>query len=635
MPRFSYNPEEEPKTQAQTVSRSEGVEAASAYYQEHRPKRHTGRIVAIVIFSIIAVLGIAGGIVGMRLMNSAQEVKAEAREVMDELNGLQDAIKSTEPERLQQISSNVSVKAHNIKDEVNTSLWNFATVIPVYGQDVKSAQALADVLVDLSDNALVPLASNADIMNLNHIFSDSTINVEAVRSLASAVDQAAPVLSRSADKLEALPPAHLSQVSEMLDKAKDKIIMADDLVAKAQTILPYLPGILGAEGQRDYLVLAQGNAEIRPAGGFPGAVGLLTIADGHISMGDFMSGGEWQSDANERDSQSAASDEEKYAFGGSMGGDALFCTYTPAFDRVGPIAASMWNQTYDLHINGVIGVDPIFLQTMLGLAGGVTTSEGTVVDGSNAAQMLLNQVYWDYGYYGQWGNDMEDAFFVEVANLAAHQLFNNIGSVGIKDLYQTLIDSAKDYRLQVWLENENEQKLMEDLGFSGKMPNDPKKPVIGTFAADNTWSKIDWYLKLDTTLSEPHDNGDGTKTYNCTTILTNTLDEYTASIAPEYITGGNPNERTKGDMITTMFFFAPAGGSIANVGCDYNDYPSDFTFSASWSDDFIGEVYGFQYWLRAVRTAPGTSTTFTYDITVPSDAEEPTIRTSPMPRVIE
>lgn len=39
-------------------------------------------------------------------------------------------------------------------------------------------------------------------------------------------------------------------------------------------------------------------------------------------------------------------------------------------------------------------IDPVFLQSLLGLMCGVTTEDGTVVDGTNAAEILLNKMYY-------------------------------------------------------------------------------------------------------------------------------------------------------------------------------------------------------------------------------------------------
>lgn len=616
-------------------SRSAGPEAASSHYRGKSRRMGAGKIALIVVLALVVVVGAAGGVLAMRFLDSVKSVKEDAQAVMSELESIGDAVKGSDPARLQESARAISEGAHGIREEVNSELWGLVKRVPVYGQDIECAQGLSDVLVDLADNALGPLAASSDIMSLSHVFSEGTVNIGALRGLMGAIDEAAPVLSRSADALTALPPTHVGQVTEIVDKAREKIVQADDLIAKAQAILPHLPAVLGEGGQtRTYLIIAQTNSEVRSAGGFPGAIGTLTATDGRLGMNDFIAGTDLKFFAEEAEVRAAPTEEEVRAFGAFLAYDPLACTYTPAFDRVSQLAKSFWEQTYDTHVDGVIGIDPVFLQRMLALSGGVTTSDGTVIDGTNAAEALLSQVYWDYGFSGFSGHVAEDEFFVEVASLSAHQLMNSLGDMPVTDFYQTLVDSADDRRLQVWLEREEEERLMEDLGFAALLPTDPARPVLMTLANDDTWSKIDWYLKLDTTLSEPRQNDDGSRTYDVTTVLSNTMTYDEAYAAPEYVVGTNPYKRSAGDMITTMYFFAPAGGSIHDVWCDYDEVEA-YPLSAAESDDFTGTCYGLQYWLRCVRTYPESSTTFTYQITVPAEAEgDPVVRTSPLGRMI-
>ncbi len=54
-------------------------------------------------------------------------------------------------------------------------------------------------------------------------------------------------------------------------------------LAKAQKIVPQLPWLVGAQGQRrTFLVLLQNNMELRPTGGFIGSFALITFEDGAL-----------------------------------------------------------------------------------------------------------------------------------------------------------------------------------------------------------------------------------------------------------------------------------------------------------------------------------------------------------------
>ncbi len=604
---------EDEGTQVQTVSRADGAEAASAHYREqpdNGKKKRTGLIVLVVVLSIVAVLGIVGGVVAAKLMDSAKTVKAEAQEVMSELNGIKTAIKDTDAEALHNISQNVSVKAHNIQDEVNTGVWSFAAVVPVYGQDVKSAQALADVLVDLSDNALVPLSSNTEIFDFKNLFHDGQVNIGVLQSLASALDQAAPVLSRSAKTIEDLPPAHIDQVSEMLDKAKDKIVSGNEMVQAAQQVMPYLPAMLGADGQtRRYLIIAQNNAELRSCGGLPGSWGVMTVTDGNMELGDFTSILHWP------DLKADAQDDEHGFFATNFDTDPAQVNVVADFRRVGEMCKQYWSQAMEEDIDGVVALDPVFLQHMLALTGGFETYDGTPINGDNAAFELMSNVYWRFGN----DNDAQDYFFSETAGLAAKSFFENIGDIGLTNFFKAFKNDIRAHRFLIWMSREEEQNIVRMLGADNEIDADTKQPELCILLDDDTYSKMSWYAGLDINVGEPVKNADGTTTYDVSFTVSNHMTEDEALYSPRYVSGYNTDKRSDGDMIDYVFVIAPAGGSVSDVNSEAADYVN------------MGTVYGHEGFRSHIFTNNGESSTFNMRVTVPADAENTlNVRATPL-----
>ena len=54
-------------------------------------------------------------------------------------------------------------------------------------------------------------------------------------------------------------------------------------------ILSMFKTMLGAHGDRAYLIAVQNPSEIRASGGFPGFMGMLRIQDGVLTLGEFES----------------------------------------------------------------------------------------------------------------------------------------------------------------------------------------------------------------------------------------------------------------------------------------------------------------------------------------------------------
>ena len=575
-------------------------------------KGHTGCAVLIVLLCLVLAAAGVAGFFGYRLYKSAKVVQDDARVVMSSVDTIKDSVMSGNSEALQQSAATISTNAHAIHDEVNTSLWRYASLIPKYGEDIKSVQVLADVLVDLSDNALTPIASSSEVMNLSNLLSDGSINVAALQSLSGTLDAALPVISRSAEAVDALPEANVDRVNDILAKVKDKLVTGDEMLRKVQEVLPYVPAMLGADGQtRNYLIIAQNNAEARSLGGLPGSWGVVSITDGHISLGDFTT-------ILHQDGLQVDGTEEEHAFfATNFDTNPAQVNVLCDFSRVGVLSQQYWMQATGQWVNGVIALDPIFLQHMIGLTGSIEVYDGSVLDGNNTAWRLLSDVYWRYGY----DSNEQDYYFAEVAGLAAKSFFNNIGNASITELGKTVFQLIGDHRIYAWMENADEERIVESFGMDGKVKSDPTQPELGIYVDDDTYSKMSWYLNTDIAVGDGVKNEDGTTSYDVKVVFTNIMTPEDSWVSPLYVHGGNAYKRSMGDMLYFIHFLAPAGGSIEDLTSEEADWITD------------GWVYGVQAKRSYTHTDCLESTTYTMRVVVPAEATEPlTVRTTPLAR---
>ena len=552
---------------------------------------------------------------GVMLYQSAMSVRDNASVLMAEAGTLKDSLKNGDEAALSSSVATIVSKTDEINNEVQSPLWDVATFIPVVGEDIRSVQTLGSVAVDLVNDALVPVADSVAGMKLSELMVDGAINVGLIQAVSGSLSDAAPVIQTSIEQIASLPPAHIPQLADVLERVQGPVSEAQGLIGQIQPILDVLPQMLGADGQtRTYLVIAQNNSELRATGGLPGSWGTITISDGVISMGEF------QTILHQEGLEVPITDEERAAIATNMNTDPAQVNCTADFTRVGQLARDYWSQAGLGDVDGVIAIDPLFLQRLLALTGGFTAPDGKVVDGTNAAQVLLSDTYWMYGNDG----DAQDEYFAAVAALAFEQVMNNLGEAGMTDLWGVIDQSGKDGRLLVWMANEQEESVMVDLGLSGRLGSDPSTPVLGVYFNDDTYSKISWYASANTTVGEGVKNADGTTTYDVTTTLTNTITPDTAASAPVYISGTNEAKRDVTDMLDFVFFYAPAGGTI-----------SDFQVSegALFEDYGIAEatLSGLQVLRMRTHLRAGETATFTYKVTVSADAVEPlAVRTTPL-----
>ncbi len=610
--------DDKPKKKAAPARAAAGRSRSdAAYYAASRRGggMSRGKKVGLVIGIVLAVLLVVGGTCGVLMYRSAMSVKAQAQEIMDQVDPLKEALKSGDATALDSSVGTVQENMASINAEVHGPLWTLASFLPVVGEDVQSVRSLGEAGQALVDEVLVPIANDVSGTGVSGLFKDGVVNVGLVQTISETVSSSLPTIESSLDTIASLPEAHIPQLAEVLDRVQGPAEQAQGLVGQAKPFLDLLPQMLGADGQtRTYIVIAQNNSELRSTGGLPGAWGTVSVTDGAISMGEF------RSILHADGLQVEATDEERAATMTNIDTDPAQVNCIPDFSRVGKLAKDYWAQAGYGDVDGVIAVDPVFLQRLLALTGGVTAPDGTVVDGSNAAQEILSGTYWKYGD----DPNAQDAYFASVAGLAFGQIMGNLGNADITDLIDVIGQSGADGRLLAWMANEEEQALMEAIGVSGALETDPSEPVLGIYLNDDTYSKISWYASCYTTVGEGVKNADGTTTYDVTTTLLNTITPEEAATAPKYIYGGNEEKRDNSDMLNYVYFVAPAGGTITNLTETNGAVFDGYGFAET-------TLNGLQFFRTRTHLRSGESAVFTYQVTVSSEATEPlSVRTTPL-----
>lgn len=595
--RFAYLPD----TSAPSRSRRHN---GSHHHHHHHHRSHVARRIVIAVLVVLLVCIAAGGAL---LYRSARSVKADASTAVQQLSTFKDQIKEGDSAGAQQTAKQMAEVAARMQGETASPLWAVASYIPVYGSDIASVRTLATVFNDLSTQALVPMTDSLAATSFSKIMgTEGTIDVASLQALAQTVSDVAPAITSAAQTVDALPAAHLDQVGTPLEKVRTMLDELSDAATLAGDVAPALPSMLGADGTKAYLIIAQGNSEIRSTGGFPGARGPLTVTGGHIELGDFMSDNGWF-DANAN--VLGATDEERNVCENLMWG--LGVSYIPGdvngvpdFPRAAQLMMAAWSQAGHGDVDGVIAVDPVFLQSMLQLVGGVTLSDGTVVDGTNAAQYLLNGVYTQYAT-----NSEQDAHFYEAAKLVMQKLTSSLGSVDLAQFVATMKAGIEQGRLLTYATDETTEQAFAAMGSSGAIPTDETAPQLGVYLNDRDSSKIDWYLDLRTTVESRTTNADGSTTYHMATTMTNTVnpDEAAQHDPSGYLKGNRDYAMANGTLLV-----APAGGSISNVVVDGE------TLGAMTE----ATLYGLDAWAGVLGVEPGTTTTVRYDVTTSPNATQ-------------
>lgn len=579
----------------------------------HRKGERKKRRVTAVVAAIVVVVLVAFGVSGFMLLNSAKTVKSQAKETVEIVGGLKDKVTSGDFSTLPDDAKKIDELCSSMKKETSSPVWTMASFIPVYGSDINAARTMVDALSDVSSGALVPMADNLAQATPGKLFQNGTINVSALQAVADSLSDSSKVFKSANKKVQSIGDTHIAQVTELVDKAKDGFAVLDGAVDAAEKVAPVLPQMLGANGQtRNYLVYAMNNVEIRACGGFGGSQGLISVTDGQMSIGDFVP----RIGLSEDEAVESVDEEDEALFGDHSNLYNSGNTYSPDWPRNSQRVAALWKSQYGQDVDGVVGIDPVFLQYLLGLVGNVSLPDGTVVDGTNAAKVLMHDVYWNYPV------EESDGIFASVASAAFDKILGGIGDVDVTKLVGAFERGAEEGRLIAWMRNDDEQNAIKEMGIDASLPDpdDPSAdPVAGVYFNNLSFSKLDWYLNADTQIGQGVKNGDGTCSYRITVTLTNIMTQEEAGKLPDYV-AASASGAARDDERLYVSLFAPTGGNISDLTVEGTQFGLG---AATW--------HGIPFYSGTVDLHAGETTTITYTLTTSAEAgDKPlTLRQTP------
>ena len=535
----------------------------SAEHIRRIKRQRRNRRILIVVLIILLMLAAIAGVFAF----SALKVKSELQQAADGAKHLQSVIADADQAKMEKRVGEFSAHIDNAYRQTSSPIWSVATRLPYVGGDISAVRDTVGALEDISSQALPQLVQASGSINLNKIqVKDGTIGISGLENSQKPLNVADDVIDDAVREVKSVQQPKIRQVADAIDAAKASCVKLGNTVHGMSTLAQLLPSMLGTDSHandapRNYLILAQTNAEARPSGGLTGSLGVVTVQGGHLSLQPFVSDAEIPK-ASEPVVELTA--EERMLFTDKLGTDIRDVNFTPDFPRTGEIVRAMWAKQYGVQVDGVIAIDPLFLQNMLAVTGGVTMSDGSVLDGETTAQTLLNTVY------AKMTPEETDKYFANAAQAAFDHITQNSGDP--KAYINALSQSVKQGHLLLWSAHESEQDLIAESEISGRLVTEGAKPQVGVYISDETQSKMDWYLHREVTTEFQKVAANGANQYTVHIKLKNLMTAEELAAAPNYVTGGT-DETEPGDIRTALFLYAPANGRLVDWKFqNQNDY---------------------------------------------------------------
>lgn len=575
---------------------------------KHKQKKKKSRRGLIIALSIIACLLIAlgiGGAYGYKVAKrEVADLKQQASVLKTDLKGVMTSLKAQDPVAINASCDQLDVSVDNINKTFDKKIWKTAYKVPTFKGYIDSVKELLSLVTEASTDIARPAAQTMTDYPLAGLKVDDGFSITTINAYLNLLEDVEPKINHIVDAMNQvdLPMGLNSMIADYSVQVSSMMGSFDDL----KEFLPLFKAFIGDGSDRTYLLAAQNSSEIRASGGFPGSVGTIKIRDGVLTIGDFKS--VYKVLASYTPASANITAEEKELFGSWMNAPRDAC-FDPDFERVAYIWALAYEQKNSEHVNGVVSLTPAIIQGMLEYIGNVTLSDGTELTSENATKALQYDLYYKYlnANASATSYDYVDDLFAETAKATMSKLVSDFDVKKAGDYYKVFSDGAKNRTVMMWMEDEEEQELVKNAGCSGGLNEDPENPETGVYFSISDPCKLGWFLDIDTEISEPVVNDDGTRTYDVTATYGNVLSAADKINAGGYILG------SYGGTITGyIHIFAPAGGTISDIKTSNGGR----MYTGTYHDLQVGYMFGNSI-------APGSQITVTYKVTTAAGVTTP------------
>ena len=503
------------------------------------PRRWPRRLVAFAaVVAVVVWLGAAG----VRLAAAADEARAGERLLRDARRSLgaaslaDPAATATLAEARDHFASAASASGSALVAPLRHVPWA--------GRQLRAFHALSAAAADVLGTGTAALDRVRAVLDDDGADDGGASWAVTARVVADAVDDVVVDL----DDVDLGPSEAL--VGPLADA---RATMADELAdlrataERGRTVTAGLAGFL--EGPRRYLVLAANNAEMQAGWGMPLASGLLEVSDGEMRLSGLE-------DIGPPVPAGAVTLEGDLARNWGMlapNEEWRNLALTPRFDAAAPLAARMWEVGGGGAVDGVVAVDPVTLQAVLGAAGPVDVG-GVTVGADDALAFALYEQYVRAEAAGETRAERRD----RLAELAAATVATALdGSADPVELAEGLAEAAAGRHLLAWSHHAEEQAAWAAAGVDGTLGADSL--LVGV--VNRGANKLDWFLDVSADLQVRPD-GDALEAE-----LRVRLENHAPPGLPEYVAGPVPytGARRAGDYIAMLAVNLPGAATGARV----------------------------------------------------------------------
>jgi hypothetical protein len=437
-----------------------------------------------------------------------------------------------------------------------------ARAVPVVSQHVDAVATLSREGGHITSTG-IDVAEKVDYDRLKS--RSGQVDVEAVRAVQQPLADTLTALKEAGAAARSIESPWLvapvdARIEQFVDEVADVTTDAELASSGAQVA----PGLLGADGDRRYLVLFTTPAELRGLGGFVGNWAELTASNGKLSLSRSGRMAELRDDPLPRRLVGPDDYIRRYGrFEPELNPQDI--TFSPDFPSVADVWMNQYPQTPGgAPLDGVVAVDPIGLAALLRLTGPVPV-EGLdqPLTADNAPDLLLREQYIRY-------EDDSDQR-LDLLDDAGRATFDKLTSADLpspQDISEALAPVTRDGRLVFSTVGEAESRFLDDAGVRGTFPRPDGGDLLGVTSQNSGNNKIDIFLHRSIRYDVRYDPATGEVASTATVSLRN--DAPTTGL-PEYVIGNR-----RGDPYGTNRMYLSLYSALSLTGVTVDGQPAQF-----------------------------------------------------------
>jgi hypothetical protein len=453
--------------------------------------------------------------------------------------------------RAQRTLSALQQQATSARAATGDPGWWVAKQAPVAGDDMVAVHQIAVTVDELARRAF-PVLLRADLTALAP--KDGRLDLAALARVSDELGAADRAVQEARTALDDVPARVLvRQIREAVGELRAEIDQLAGMTSAVSRFATLLPPLLGAEGERSYLLVSQNLAELRSTGGMFGAYALLRAEGGRVrivkqgasaELGNFRG----QDLPLSRDMRGLYTDLPRIY--------PADVNLTPHFPTAAALYREMFARKTGTRVDGVLAADPVVLSYLLAATGPVPVPGGSALASDSVVRTLLSESYQRLGLKEQ------DEFFAASAMAVFDILLKR--NVNPKGLLSAFDRAVAERRILFWSAHPDEQQVFGDSRLAGVLPERETVPTVGVFLNDGSGAKLGYYLRPSAELTVGACRPDGRRELRLRMTLHSTAPKRGLS---EAVLGlglaGDPYTAR-----TLVYVFSPAGGAVGGARID-------------------------------------------------------------------